>query len=162
MARYVAAINPDASVPGRTKVMGDIKSLSDKNLSNIRDALSRARRVSVTTDIWSSQLSTDSYIGVTVHFINTVTRKRQWLKISKSGEDGVSIVMKYFNVLNSVGCKKFNEAHKGLNIAAKLLSIFQSYIIENRVWFVLTDSGANMIKGKQVWVKNKSIYYMNI
>ena len=88
MARYVAAINPDASVPGRTKVQGDMKTLSDKNLSRIREALGTAHRVSVTTDIWSSKLSTDSYIGVTAHFINTVTRKRQWLKISKSGLDG--------------------------------------------------------------------------
>ena len=49
---------------------------------------------------------------------------------------------------NYLGCQKFNESHKGINIASKLFSIFQSYIIENRVWFVLTDSGSNMIKGK--------------
>ena len=65
--------------------------------------------------------------------------------------------MKYLNISNSLGCKKFNEEHKGPNIAAKLLSIFQSYLIENRVWFVLTDSGANMIKGMRVLLKNKSI-----
>ena len=105
MARYVATINPDAIFPGRTKVMGDIKSLSNKDLSKIREALSRARQVSMTTDICSSKLSMDSYIGVNVHFINTFTRKQQWLEIS----------------------------------------------IENRVWFVLTDSGSNMINGKQVW-----------
>ena len=83
MARYVKSLNPDADVPGRTKVQKDMETLSDKNLSKIREALRTARRVSLTTDIWSSKLSTDSYLGVTAHFINTVTRKRQWLKISK-------------------------------------------------------------------------------
>ena len=83
MERYVKVLNPDANVPGRTKVQKEMKKLSDKNLSKIREALGTARRVSVTTDIWSSKLSTDSYLGVTAHFINTVTRKRQWLKISK-------------------------------------------------------------------------------
>ena len=43
---------------------------------------------------------------------------------------------------------KFNEAHTGPNIAAKLFSILKSYKIEDKVWFVLTDSGANMVKGK--------------
>ena len=39
--------------------------------------------LSKTTDIWSSKLSADSYIGVTAHFINKKEGKRQWLKISK-------------------------------------------------------------------------------
>ena len=46
-----------------------------------------------------------------------------------------------------LGCTKFNEAHTGTVIAAKLLSIFESYGIQDKVWMVLTDSGANMIKG---------------
>ena len=41
-----------------------------------------------------------------------------------------------------------------MNIAAKLLSISKSDNIEDRVWFVLTDSGANMIKGTRLLVKN--------
>ena len=47
------------------------------------------------------------------------------------------------------GCSKFNEDHKGTNIAAKLFSILQSYDIEDKVWFVLTDSGPNMVKGNK-------------
>ena len=54
-------------------------------------------------------------------------------------------------IVLSIGCSKFNEAHTGTNIAAKLLSIFQSYDIEDKVWFVLTDSGSNMIKGNIIY-----------
>lgn len=50
--------------------------MSDKIVIKIKE-------VSVTTDIWSSQLSTDSYLGITAHFINTKTRMRQSLTISK-------------------------------------------------------------------------------
>ena len=83
MERYVASLNPHASLPSRGKLQSLIKSVADKNICKIREALCTARRVSVTTDIWSSKLSADSYIGVTVHIINTHTKKRQWLKISK-------------------------------------------------------------------------------
>lgn len=36
MARYVKAINPDADVPGRTKVQKDMETLSGKNLSKFQ------------------------------------------------------------------------------------------------------------------------------
>ena len=144
MGRYVASLNPHASLPSRWKLQGLIKTLSDKNLLKIREALSTARQVSVTTDIWSSKLSTDSYIGVTCHFINPQTKRRQWLTISKLIFCSCEI-----NILNVLilGCQKFNVAHTGPNIASILLSIFKSYHIEDKVWFVLTDSGTNMIKG---------------
>ena len=83
LARYVKSLNPDATVPGRKKLQKMINNISDKFVSQIREALLTARRVAATTDIWSSQLSSDSFIGVTVHFINGKTGKRMWLKISK-------------------------------------------------------------------------------
>ena len=59
--------------------------MSDKIVIKIKEALLTARQVSVTTDIWSSQLSTDSYLGITAHFVNTKTRMRQSLTICKWG-----------------------------------------------------------------------------
>ena len=83
MQRYVKSLNPEATVPDRRKLTSGIATLCDKNIAMIREALSTARRVTITTDIWSSKLSADSYIGITAHFINQKERKRQWLKISK-------------------------------------------------------------------------------
>ena len=83
MLRYVKSLNPDATVPDRRQLTAGIATLGDKNILLIREALSTARRVNITTDIWSSKLSADSYIGVTAHFINNQERRRQWLKISK-------------------------------------------------------------------------------
>ena len=83
MLRYVKSLNPDATVPDRRQLTAGIATLGDKNILLIREALSTARRVNITTDIWSSKLSADSYLGITAHFINTQEKKRQWLKISK-------------------------------------------------------------------------------
>ena len=83
MLRYVKSLNPDATVPDRRQLTAGIATLGDKNILLIREALSTARRVNITTDIWSSKLSADSYIGVTAHFINNQERRRQWLKISR-------------------------------------------------------------------------------
>ena len=49
----------------------------------IKETLATARRVAATTDIWSGPLSTDSYLGVTVHFINAKTGKQHSIKISE-------------------------------------------------------------------------------
>ena len=83
MLRYVQSLNPDATVPDRRQLTAGIATLCDKNREMIKEALSNASRVNITTDIWSSKLSADSYIGVTAHFINKKEKKRQWLKISK-------------------------------------------------------------------------------
>ena len=99
MEKYVKTLNPEvltnkllfifypppaqASLPSRWTLQRQVRSVYDKMNLKIKEALLTARHVSATTDIWSSQGSTESYIGITAHFINTVTRKRQCLKISR-------------------------------------------------------------------------------
>ena len=45
-----------------------------------------------------------------------------------------------------LACRQFNSKKTAANIAEKLLEIFQEFKIEEKVWLVLTDSAANMIK----------------
>ena len=125
MENYVKSLNPQASVPSRGTLQNDIEKIADKVVLKIKECLLTSRQVAITTDIWSSMVSTDAFLGVTAHFINTDTRKRQSLKIA---------------------CEKFNDCHSGSNIAEKLLSILQRYGIEDKTKYVLTDSGSNMIK----------------
>ena len=132
-----------ATLPSRQTLQRQILTVAEKITLKMKEALLTARRVSVTTDIWSAHLSTDSFIGVTVHIINGDTRKRQCLKISKFSQCS----FKNHLPLSHSGCEKFNQEHTGVNIAEILYNIFQRFGIERKVWFVLTDSGANMIKG---------------
>ena len=143
MKNYIESLNPDATLPSRQTLQRQILTVAEKITLKMKEALLTARRVSVTTDIWSAHLSTDSYIGVTVHIINVATRKRQCLKISKFSQCS----FKNHLPLSHSGCEKFNQEHTGVNIAEILYKIFQRFGIESKVWFVLTDSGANMIKG---------------
>ena len=49
--------------------------------TKIREDLLTARRVNITTDIWSQKLGIHSYIGVTSHFVNTKEKRRQSIRI---------------------------------------------------------------------------------
>ena len=47
-----------------------------------------------------------------------------------------------------IACRQFDEAHSGLNIAAKLMEILKEYEIEDKSFHCISDSASNMIKGK--------------
>ena len=60
-----------------------IENTSDKLLEQMKQSLRNARRVAVTCDAWSGKNSTNSYLGVTAHFQDSVTKERKSLKIGK-------------------------------------------------------------------------------
>ena len=49
--------------------------------AKIRDELRTARRINLTTDIWSMKLGVHSFFGLTAHFVNTKDRRRESLRI---------------------------------------------------------------------------------
>ena len=93
--------------------------------SKIIAALEKARRVSITTDIWSSKCSTDSFIGITAHMVNPSTRKREVYRVC---------------------CRVFNSKHSGINIAKMMKRLFVEFNIEKKVFQILSDNASNMIK----------------
>ena len=93
--------------------------------SKIIAALEKARRVSITTDIWSSKCSTDSFIGITAHMVNPSTRKREVYRVC---------------------CRVFNSKHSGINIAKMMKRLFVEFHIEKKVFQILSDNASNMIK----------------
>jgi hypothetical protein len=123
---FVKELNPDAKVPGRSKVMKDIGRLSKEVTVKIRNAIKDARRVSFTVDIWSSAKCKNSYIGVTIHMFNFRSGKRERYRIA---------------------CRRFDVAHSGINIANCLTSIFEEYNFSHKAFYGLSDNGSNMIKG---------------
>ena len=88
-------------------------------------ALVKSRRVSITTDIWSSKLSVNSYIGITCHMVNPSTRKREVYRVC---------------------CRVFDVEHTGVNIAKMLKNLFREFKIESKVFRVLSDNASNMKK----------------
>ena len=99
--------------------------------------MDRARKISVTVDIWSSKNSVNSYFGATAHFYNPVTKKKENYRIC---------------------CRKFDVKHSGFNIAKLSAEIFGEYGIESKVFKVQSDSASNMIKAyKDINVLNEEL-----
>jgi hypothetical protein len=99
--------------------------MAEKVKQKMIDAMRLARKVSVTTDIWSSKCSSDSFIGITAHMVNPVTKKREVYRIC---------------------CRVFNIRHTGINIAKMMKNLFIEFGIDKKVFFVLSDNASNMNK----------------
>ena len=70
-------------VPGSKKVNELIGKTSDKILKHVKVCLQQCRQITITTDLWSTRCSNQSYIGVTSHAFNPKARKRQSFKLCK-------------------------------------------------------------------------------
>ena len=57
--------------------MKECSVLAQEVQTKIKRALEKAKKVSVTVDIWSSAKCKNSYIGITVHLFNHETLRRE-------------------------------------------------------------------------------------
>ncbi|CAB4412323.1 unnamed protein product [Rhizophagus irregularis] len=80
-------------------------------------------KISLTTDIWTSEVSKDCYLGVTMHYINNNWELKNLL-------------------LDLIPINGFHTA--GL-ITSKLLQILEEFSISNNILALTTDNGSNMI-----------------
>ena len=125
MLLWLRSYDSQATLPSRFKLTKLVGEITCDVISLIKKSLSASHRVSVTTDIWTSQCSTNSFIGVTVHFVNPEKCQREYYRIC---------------------CREFSGSHTGIAIAKKLRDIFEEFGIEHKVFRILTDSASNMIK----------------
>ena len=68
-------------LPHVKKLSSEIREVSGILRARIKDDLRTARRVNLTTDIWSQKLNIHSYFGLTAHFVNTKEGRRESLRI---------------------------------------------------------------------------------
>ena len=80
-------------------------------------------KVSLTTDIWTSDVSKDCYLGITMHYINN-----DW---------------KLKNLLLDI--IPINGSHTAELITNNLLQIFEEFNINHKILALTTDNGSNMI-----------------
>ncbi|GET61591.1 zinc finger BED domain-containing protein RICESLEEPER 2-like [Rhizophagus irregularis DAOM 181602=DAOM 197198] len=80
-------------------------------------------KISLTTDIWTSEISKDCYLGVTMHYINNNWELKNLLL------DLIPV----------------NGSHTAGLITSKLLQILEEFSISNNILALTTDNGSNMI-----------------
>jgi hypothetical protein len=105
-------------------------SIKRNNLINEISQISS--KVSLTTDIWTSEISKNCYLGVTIHYINNNWELKNHLL------DLIPI----------------NGSHTAGLITSKLLQILGEFNINNNILALTTDNGSNMIAcGSQLAVE---------
>lgn len=116
-------LEPRYSIPDR-KVFSDklVPALYEKVKMDVVDSMSRAQRVSITVDGWTS-CATDSYITVTAHYVT-----EEW--------DLQSHVLQ---------TRVFNASHTGANLAALLQNVLREWNITDKNPALVTDNARNMV-----------------
>lgn len=120
--KFVSLLNPSYVVPSRKTMSNSILDQVYIRLKDcVKNELKTATAISVTTDGWTS-VSNDSYIALTVHFINEKNELRSFL----------------------LECVKFNERHTAEHLANETKKTLQDWTLFDKVVALVTDNAANM------------------
>lgn len=116
---------PGYSLPSRKNISSAmIPALYQTALTDVKMRISRdVKSVCLTTDCWTSS-QTESYIGVTVHYIDDDFEAQQIL----------------------LECKSMTESHTSTNLAKELKRVTDEYNLTNKVNFAISDNARNIVK----------------
>ena len=119
-----AKVCPSLNVPSRRTVGRHLLSAADTVKTQLKQTLHLQKHVCTTADIWSTKHR--SYMGVSVHWINTLTLQR---------ESGV------------LGCYRFIGNHTFDKVGEMLDTIQRDFgISETKIVATVTDNGSNFVK----------------
>ena len=130
---FVEELNPSARMASKDKMRKEVNQIWTDVRETIDRSLKKCRRVSITTDIWSTKGCTSSYLGVTVHYYNPETKSRG---------------------ANKIACREFPVRHTAENIADLLLKVLKEFSIDRKLTHMVLDNGSNMVKAVRVFNKD--------
>ena len=102
--------------------------------------------MTITTDLWSTKCSNQSFIGVTSHAYNPKARKRQSFKLGWYIELSLPPTS---NDTFDLACELFEGSHTADAVASKIQEIVQRFLIQSKVRYIISDSAANMVRGSK-------------
>ena len=123
--KLIHDLNPHIVVPEQTKLKKEMNEMWEKVCDAIEEGIRVARKIALTTDVWTSKNMQHSYLGVTVHYFNPISRLRS---------------------ANKVACREFPNPHTGEAIAKLIVDICQEYGMNSKVNYIFADNGSNMVK----------------
>ena len=100
-----------------------IPEMYQKVYLKVKEGISSASHISITTDVWSS-VAQDSYLSLTCNYI-TADFSRQQVCLAAP----------------------FNDHHTGEHIAAMINKCFHSWSVTSKVHVVVRDNGSNFVAG---------------
>ena len=123
---FAEELNPKASIPSRTTMRKEINKLYEEVKSILDEALTNARKVSLTADIWTQINMLQSYLGITVHYFNPKMKRRSSHKLAM---------------------REFPNPHTAARICDLLFAVIEEHGISEKVDYVVPDNGSNMVAG---------------
>lgn len=122
----VQCLEPRYTIPSRRYFTENVLPIiHDRLLSGVKDELAGAKFISFTSDIWSTEVSNDSLISVTAHWLTESFKKK-------------------FAMLNA---SNFPGSHTGDAIRMKCYEMLDNWEIQkNQVHCFIVDNAANMKK----------------
>ncbi|KMQ82620.1 ac9 transposase [Lasius niger] len=85
--------------------------------------LTEIELVATTADLWSK--AKRSYLGITIHWVNSETLERE---------------------LAALACRRMKGKHTHDVLAQAINSVFLEYHIQNKICCTTTDNGSNFVK----------------
>ncbi|KAL7634771.1 UNVERIFIED_CONTAM: hypothetical protein RMT77_015148 [Armadillidium vulgare] len=119
-AEFLSHLNSDFHLPSRRKVMRDLDVIYKTMKADLTNILSKVSYVATTADSWTGH--NKSFLGMTVHWINKETLKREKALLA---------------------CKEMSVSQTSNNQANNIMDIHQQFGIEHKVVCTTTDNGAN-------------------
>ncbi|KAE9533460.1 hypothetical protein AGLY_009098, partial [Aphis glycines] len=123
--------NDESIIPNRKQMLKLLKNSYNSYVSMLSDLIQKSKYICTTADIWSA--NNKSYLGMTCHFIDSVTYERK----------------------SVLGCKRITGSHTYLNITETMACMTQEYNIHySKISHVVTDSASNFAKAFKTFSKS--------
>jgi hypothetical protein len=120
----VNTLDPRYHLPGKTNIKEKVVDNFDKMRKNIKLDIDKIPgKVSLTSDMWTSTLNNNSFLGLTIHFID-----QEWK-------------MQHF-LLDIIS---FDERHNTINITNAIMSVLAEFKIKEKVLALTTDNATTML-----------------
>lgn len=122
-ASFMTVIDSRFVMPSRYQVNKKVFDLFECQKSILLSKLKAAEWVSLTIDMWSDRRMR-AFLGMTVHFVNESMNFESYV----------------------LDCASFEGKHTSNNISNKCVAIVESYELQDKIAFVVTDNASNMVK----------------
>ena len=113
--------------PSARTVARHLVTAKKRKVKQLKAELQKVRKVNLTLDCWSSRTGS-GFLGITAHYV------------MKSTDGKLTLVHRILEF------KRLKVAHTSANILRAIRSSLQKFRILRKVYFIITDSGANIVK----------------
>jgi hypothetical protein len=134
---FVESLNRSYKIPCRTTVSKKIVQMRHEKETEIKTELDQINHAVITCDNWTS-ISNQSYLGLTVHYINSA-----------------------FKMCSKVlGLKYVEGNNSGKSLKEKIDGILAKWNLDGKVKYVVSDNGSNIKLAIGLMKGNKSNLFM--